>query len=71
MDQFLFKCYLEIIYIYLNIKLKLRKIISISIVKYIWKSFIYIALVSLWLLINWSKEIFKEKRPIDFFYYFI
>jgi len=30
-----------------------------------------LALVSLWLLVNSFKETFKEKRPIDFFYYFI
>ena len=30
-----------------------------------------LALVSLWLLVNWSKETSKEKRPIDFFDYFI
>ena len=30
-----------------------------------------LALVSLWLLVNWSKETSKEKRPIDFYYYFI
>jgi len=30
-----------------------------------------LVLVSLWLLVNWSKETSKEKRPIDFFYYFI
>jgi len=30
-----------------------------------------LALVSLRLLVNWSKETFKEKRPIDFFDYFI
>jgi len=30
-----------------------------------------LALVSLWLLVNSFKETSKEKRPIDFFYYFI
>jgi len=30
-----------------------------------------LALVSLWLLVNWSKKTSKEKRPIHFFYYFI
>ena len=30
-----------------------------------------LALVSLWLLVNSFKETFKEKRPIDFFDYFI
>jgi len=30
-----------------------------------------LALVSLWLLVNSFKEIFKEKCPIDFFDYFI
>jgi len=30
-----------------------------------------LALVSLWLLVNCSKETSKEKRPIDFFDYFI
>ena len=30
-----------------------------------------LVLVSLWLLINSFKETSKEKRPIDFFYYFI
>jgi len=30
-----------------------------------------LALVSLWLLVNSFKETFKEKRLIDFFYYFI
>jgi len=30
-----------------------------------------LALVSLWLLVNWSKETSKEKHPIDFFDYFI
>ena len=30
-----------------------------------------LALVSLWLLVNSFKEIFKEKRSIDFFDYFI
>ena len=29
-----------------------------------------LALVSLWLLVNLFKETFKEKRPIDFLYYF-
>ena len=33
MDQFLFKYYLKIIYLKLNIKIKFRKIISILIVK--------------------------------------
>jgi len=30
-----------------------------------------LALVSLWLLVNSFEETFKEKRPIDFFDYFI
>ena len=30
-----------------------------------------LVLVLLWLLINSFKETSKEKRPIDFFYYFI
>jgi len=30
-----------------------------------------LALVSLWLLVNWSKKTSKEKRPIDFLDYFI
>jgi len=30
-----------------------------------------LALVSLWLLVNSFKETSKEKRPIDFFDYFI
>ena len=30
-----------------------------------------LVLVSLWLLVNSFKETFKEKRPIDFFDYFI
>jgi len=30
-----------------------------------------LALVSHWLLVNSFKETFKEKRSIDFFYYFI
>jgi len=30
-----------------------------------------LALVSLWLLVNSFKETFKQKRPIDFFDYFI
>ena len=30
-----------------------------------------LALVSLWLLVNSFKETSKEKRPIDFFFYFI
>jgi len=30
-----------------------------------------LALVSLWLLVNSFKETSKEKRPIDFFNYFI
>jgi len=30
-----------------------------------------LALVLLWLLVNSFKETFKEKRPIDFFDYFI
>jgi len=30
-----------------------------------------LALVSLWLLVNSFKETFKEKHPINFFYYFI
>jgi len=30
-----------------------------------------LALVSLWWLVNSFKETFKEKCPIDFFYYFI
>jgi len=30
-----------------------------------------LALVSLWLLVNSFKKTFKEKRPIDFFDYFI
>ena len=30
-----------------------------------------LALVSLWLLVNSYKKNPKEKRPIDFFYYFI
>ena len=30
-----------------------------------------LVLVSLWLLINSFKETFKEKRPIDFFGYFV
>ena len=38
------------------------------------KSLVYeliLALVSPWLLVNSFKEISKEKRPIDFFNYFI
>ena len=30
-----------------------------------------LALVSLWVLVNSFKETFKQKRPIDFFDYFI
>jgi len=30
-----------------------------------------LALVSLWLLVNWSKETYKEKLLIDFFDYLI